>query len=94
MNGRTVTIAGQVFKGVRSDVVVTPGSLKQGGMQKARAWSIVIPIGATLPNMPSTYAVKDGMEVTDDIGKKYKVLSWSRDAIQTTLTCGSLYGGS
>lgn len=83
---RSVTINTTVYHGVRTEVEVRTDELKLGGKKVKRMFTIC------LPRTELAADVLDGASVTDDLGKRYVVISRVGDATQQTLTCAGTWG--
>lgn len=82
--GRSVTIAGVVYPGVRSELVVNPGQVQPGGFKYRRAFSMRF-------NDPTlTATLKAGMAGVDDTGQAFKIISWKPDHLGVLYDFGSV----
>lgn len=73
-----------MISGVQTELVIDPGEVQPAGFKYSRAFSLAI------PNAELTVVVTRGTEVTDDQGKKAKVLRVNVDHLMTTIFFGSV----
>ena len=83
--GRVITFPGNVLvMGVRTEMEIDPGEVQPGGHKYTRVFSLCVPT----PSL--TLVVTKGMEVTDDLGIKAKVLRFDVDHLGTTIYFASV----
>jgi hypothetical protein len=86
LNGRTATVNGTLYTGVRTELAVDDGDNRQGGFRKKKAFRF------TIVKSQVVAEIKGGQTVVDDTSGNYVVQEVLTNNFRVRITCISASG--